>query len=116
MSSQIASCGKPPISFTRSRRTRNEVPTQKAQPEASLAGWNTSKKMRWSSTQASAAIRLCWIGSALKKNCGVCTTAQASSWNSPTARLRMFGITAKSASSTRIIGALLRASVNPARC
>jgi hypothetical protein len=33
----------------------NEVPTQKAQSHASLAGWKTSKKMRWSSTQLCAA-------------------------------------------------------------
>ena len=53
MSSESASCGKPPIISNKSRRTTKLVPTQNAQSTASFAGWNVSKKTRWSSTKLS---------------------------------------------------------------
>ncbi|MCY1524501.1 hypothetical protein D9M68_594380 [compost metagenome] len=65
MSSHTLPTGNPPASVIASRRTMNEVPTQKAESTASFAGCSTSKNTRCSSTQLSVARRLCWMGSAL---------------------------------------------------
>src|SRR5580692_3784735 len=78
----------------------DDVPQQKARPQASLDGMIISKKKRCSSGSTSGTAKLLWIGSGLKKCCGVCTMPMVGSLNKHNARDRKLANGTKSASST----------------
>src|SRR5579862_7779941 len=78
----------------------DDVPQQKASSHASLEGMMMSKKNRCSSGKTSEIARLLWIGSGLKKCCGVCTIPTAGSLNKLSAREMKLKKGTKSASST----------------
>src|SRR5205807_1699238 len=101
-SSVTESVGKPPISRSAENRMMDEVPQQKANSQASFAGIMMSKKNRCSSGKTSEIARLLWIGSGLKKCCGVWTIPAAWSLNKQTARETKLEKGTKSASSTAI--------------
>src|ERR1700680_1601094 len=77
-----------------------DVPQQNASPQASLEGMITSKKNRCSSGNTAEIAKLLWIGSGLKKCCGVCTMPTVGSLNKHSARERKLTNGTKSASST----------------
>ena len=74
-----------------SNRMTEDVPQQNAAPQASFDAMTMSKKKRCSSGQTLVSARLLWIGSGLKKCCGVCTTPTSGSSASDSARVRKFG-------------------------
>src|SRR5271167_22424 len=99
-SSVTESVGKPPISRSAANRMIDEVPQQKARSQASLEGMMMSKKKRCSSGKTSEMARLLWIGSGLKKCCGVCTMPTVGSLKRLSARETKLEKGTKSASNT----------------
>src|ERR1700679_673970 len=99
-SSVTKAVGKPPISISAENRMMDDVPQQKARSHASFEGMMMSKKNRCSSGKTSEIARLLWIGSGLKKCCGVCTMPTAVSLNRLSARETKLKKGTKSASST----------------